>query len=467
MRLQPQDRSQSGKTELFRSAIREKHSHPYFAREGVDPLTRAFDKKVSVHAGFGGKPLPPEDGNRHLNHLLAQPRRGQSAVYVHVPFCESHCLYCGFYSQAYHRNESMPFTDALLREIDLWQKHPAVRSGPVSAIYIGGGTPTALEAGDLERLLTGIRSAFPLTNDCEITVEGRIHNFGADKMAACLVGGANRFSIGVQTFCTDLRRAMNRIADRETVLQRLMELKDVGRAVVVIDLIYGFPGQTMAMWRHDIETFLGLEIDGADLYQLNVFPKSPLANAIDRGAVAAAADLAHQAEMFAEGVRMLNAARYRRLSMSHWGRTTRERNIYNHMMKGQSECLAYGPGAGGCLGGHFFFVESDYRAWLAAVKMRVKPLSVMIAPHPLVALDKAIAAACDLGRIDLSRLETLSRRSLLPTLTPLLDQWAMAGLIERDDPWLELTLAGQFWHVNLAQLMIDYLHRHFPEELNR
>jgi anaerobilin synthase len=464
MRTQTRTDHQRGKPALFKTALDKHAGNRFFAREGVDPLTAAFEKKITVHAGFSGHPVPDTSRNRTMEQLLSRPRQKQSAIYIHVPFCETHCLYCGFYNRAYGRDQSVRFTDTLLREIDLWQAHAAANQGPVHAVYIGGGTPTALESHDLERLLKTVTTRFPLANDCEITVEGRIHNFTPEKMDACLAGGANRFSIGVQTFHTDLRQSMRRIADRDRIIAFLGELKAYGRAVVVIDLIYGFPGQTMEMWHRDIDDFLSLDLDGLDLYQLNLFPASPLARAIEKGTFPAAAGLPFQAELFAEGVSRLEAVRYRRLTVGHWGRTTRERNIYNHLMKGPSECLGYGPGAGGCLNGHYFFVESDLDTWRTAVDMNKKPLAILMAPHPMADLDKTIAAGFDLGRINLTQTGSAFPGSAKAILAPLIEQWQRAGLIQMDGDWLELTMAGQFWHVNLAQLMIDFLHRNMKKE---
>lgn len=464
MRTQTRTDHQRGKPALFKTELDKPTGDRFFVREGVDPLTSAFEKKITVHAGFSGHPVPDTARNHTMEQLLSRPRQKQSAIYIHVPFCETHCLYCGFYNRAYGGDESVRFTDTLLREIDLWQAHAAVNQGPVHAVYIGGGTPTALEPHDLERLLKTVTTRFPLANDCEITVEGRIHNFTPEKMDACLAGGANRFSIGVQTFHTDLRQSMRRIADRDRIIAFLGELKAYGRAVVVIDLIYGFPGQTMEMWRRDIDDFLSLDLDGLDLYQLNLFPSSPLARAIEKGTFPAAAGLPFQAKLFAEGVRRLEAARYRRLSVGHWGRTTRERNIYNHLMKGPSDCLGYGPGAGGCLNGHHYFVESDLDTWRTVVDMNKKPLAILMSPSPMAELDKTIAAGFDLGRINLKQTGSAFPGSAKTILAPLIEQWQRAGLIQMDGDWLELTMAGQFWQVNLAQLMIDFLHRNMKKE---
>ncbi len=196
MKTRAKIHSHRGKTELFETALNKKQKHMFFAREGVDPLTHAFQKKISVHAGFDGRLVPDSEHLGVLNLLLSERRQKRSAVYIHVPFCETHCLYCGFYNRAYSRDESMRFTDALLQEIDIWHEHAAVKRGPIHAVYIGGGTPTVLEPCDLERLLNYVKTSFPLVNDCEITIEGRVYNFNEDKIEACLAGGANRFSVG-------------------------------------------------------------------------------------------------------------------------------------------------------------------------------------------------------------------------------------------------------------------------------
>jgi oxygen-independent coproporphyrinogen-3 oxidase len=99
--------------------------------------------------------------------------------------------------------------------------------------------------------------------------------------------------------------------------------------------------------------------------------------------------------------------------------------------------------------------------------MGEKPFSMIIAPDPLAALDKTVSASFDLGSIDLDALESGSGLPVKALLAPLLDQWRRAGLIDIQGSWLELTLAGQFWHVNLAQLMIDFLHQNLSREWMR
>lgn len=447
-----------------RSADRDSHVRACFARENNDPLGQAFERKMAIHAGFGGAPVPTDQIDRRLEKALDMPRIGKTAAYIHVPFCETHCLYCGFYTRAYGREESARYTDGLLTELDLWRETALIRSGPVHAVYVGGGTPTSLEAGDLERLITGVRQALPLANDCEITVEGRIHNFGPDKMEACLEAGANRFSLGVQTFDTDLRRSLGRKAGRGDILASLRRLSAYGQAAVVIDLIYGFPGQSMDMWRADLDILLDLELDGVDLYQLNLFKGTPLFRAVEDGRMPQPADTSTQGRMYAEGSRILDQARWRRLSSSHWGRTTRERNIYNHTVKGPAHCLGFGPGAGGSLHDCSYFVRRDYSGWLEEIGQGRKPVAaLMLAPEHAV-LAKSLAQDFDVGRINLSRLGRILSLPLADLARPVTDQWAKAGLLRPDGEWLDLTVAGHFWQVTMAHLLITFFNRTIQEE---
>ena len=255
----------------------------YFAREGVDPLPYAFEGKIAVHPGLGGSGVEKQDFEATLEPLLAEPRTGKTVAYIHVPFCETHCLYCGFYNKAYREDESRIYADALIQELRLWRGRPGQDAGPVHAVYMGGGTPTALQADDLRRILKEVRAVLPLANDCEITVEGRLSNFGPDKMEACFEGGANRFSLGVQSFDTEIRQAMGRVSDRDTLIRQLQLLQSYDQAAVIVDLIYGFPMQTMERWLADIATAQSLKLDGADCYQLNVYRNTPLAKAIESG----------------------------------------------------------------------------------------------------------------------------------------------------------------------------------------
>ena len=447
----------------------------YFARITDDPLTGAFARKTAVHPGMGGSMLEPDAVPAQVEKLRGLERRGRAAAYVHLPFCESKCLYCGFFGGKYSPEAGAAYVEALIGEIESERSLASVGAAPVNALYLGGGTPTALRAHELKRLLETLRSVLPLANDCEITVEGRIHHFDEEKMEACLEGGANRFSIGVQSFDTKIRQRLGRIASKEDVRARLERLASYNHAAVIIDLIYGLPGQTLADWEEDIRTFLALPLDGVDLYQLNIFPNSELAKAVASGKVPATATLAEQGGFFERGVTLMREARCRRLSMSHWGRTSRERNIYNPLVKGRADCLQYGAGAGGSLQGWFMFNESNVERYLRRCTSEEKPVAMVAAPPedlPVMRVILEQMEQCRLNLDDVGAGLALCGRGESGTVSPqalyapLLENWKEAGLVTQDGPWVELTLAGQFWQVNLAQALIGW-QRHYEQGVSK
>lgn len=445
----------NGKLALIDKAATKAADRGYYARISDNPLAKAFPKKSVIHAGFGGVRVEQDAVPQLWSSLMQTNRYGKTAAYIHIPFCETKCVYCGFFANPTHKHNQKLYTDALINQIAAESDSPAVKSYPVHAVYLGGGTPTALEAKDLKRILLAIKKYLPLVNDCEITVEGRIFNFGEDKIDACLEGGANRFSIGVQSFDTGLRKTMGRLASKQEIIERLEMLKNKDQAAIVIDLIFGLPGQSMKLWEKDITTFLELNIDGVDLYQLIQFPGGMLKKAFDKNLLPPAADTTQRSVMFARGVELMTDTRCRRLSISHWGRGSRERNLYNLFMKAKANCLAFGSGAGGVIDGTTYFIEGNLEKYLNQAG-KSKQVAHMMKPSKHERMICLVAGELELGRIDLNAVGRQLERDLIQLFKPLVTQWIEAGLVTYQDGWMTLTLAGEFWQTNVAQGMIDF-----------
>lgn len=435
-------------------AMRESESSSHFARIDGDPLRDAFPSRRPIPPWTGRRALSEADfGHRWLRLLSESKPARKRLAYVHVPFCANHCLFCGFYRHRARPEPLAAYASLAIRELEREAAAPAVRSAPVHALYLGGGTPSALPAGELARVLDALRAHLPVAPDCEVTVEGRVLHFDAERIDASLAAGANRFSIGVQTFDTEVRRRQGRRASREDLVRFLEALRDRESAAVVFDLLIGLPGQTPEIWRRDLETCLALEPDGVDLYALNVFPGTPLHNAIAGGRSAPAASVAEIAGFYGEGVARLADAGWHQISNSHFARTTRERNLYNLLIKQGADCLAYGAGAGGSLGGVSYSLETDLDVYAGAIARGEKPLITMHEAGPGQALRDALIGGLDRGRLDLEE-------AGIPDpdrVAPLLAQWHRAGLLEDAGPVLRLTTAGRFWSTNLARALVERL----------
>jgi oxygen-independent coproporphyrinogen-3 oxidase len=438
---------------------------PYFARIGADPLRDAFATRRAVMPWRGGRAVAADEMSAQWNRLLGDATCNESTidsdrgrvVYLHVPFCANHCLFCGFYRNAHTADQATRYVDLLVAEIESEAEKPAIRSRPIAAVYFGGGTPSALSAADLARLLTTVRRSLPLTPDCEITIEGRIIHFDSEKIDACLDAGVNRISIGVQSFDTAVRTRQGRRSTREQVIGFLEDIRRRDRAALVIDLIFGLPGQTEEVWRDDLRICDAIDPDGVDLYGINIIPGTPLHTAIKGGKFPAAPTLTDLGAMYRAGTDFLTARGWRQISNSHWGRTARERNRYNLMVKAGAECLAYGSGAGGLLGRYSYGVNGDLAAYAADMSRSQKPIGTMRIGDDLQSARDYIAANLEIGMLDMTGLSVPGAPDAGTVFAPLLSQWHAAGILTMAGDTARLTTAGRFWYGNLIDAFNDIL----------
>ena len=426
-------------------------------RSTPDPLRYAFDLKTSAHSRGAGTPLPPMMWQESWNQLMAEPFAGSKrAAYFHIPFCRTRCSYCGFFQNTTKEAMVEKYVDYLVREIEMTAQLPNVQSAPIQAVYFGGGTPTDLSAEQIRRLGKVIRDKLPLANDCEITFESRFNGLTDEKIDACVDAGFNRFSLGVQTFNGEIRRKMSRIDTEEVINERLQKLMATGEIAVVIDLIYGLPYQTMDHWLKDLDKLIESGIDGADLYQLILMGGTRMAASIEKGSMPEPADTAEKARMFKAAIEHLNKHNYRRLSVSHWGYTSRERNIYNHLSKSGCDVIPFGSGAGGNIAGHSMMMHRKLDDYFAAIDKGEKPVMGVVAPNALYKAFGAAGAGFDLGYLNLKAMDK-SGFKFSSRCKPLFDEWVQNGLAERSGHYLNLTLAGQFWAVNMNQGLQAYM----------
>lgn len=423
----------------------------HFANQTRDPVRYAFSSRRAVLPWRNKQPLAsgalPEPQS-----LLHQSRaaRGGTLAYLHIPFCANHCLFCGFYRHAYSHEAAARYTDLLIDEIALDSGLAGAQGIPVEAVYVGGGTPSALSADEIVRVLAAVRRHLPLSDDCEVTLEGRITHFDADKIDACLEAGINRISIGVQSFDTTVRRRQGRKSSREEVIGFLQALRERPDLTVVIDLLYGLPGQTDGIWHDDVRTAIALAPDGIDLYGLNLIPGTPLRKAVDAGKFPGLAQTSALGAMYRIGVETLGAAGWRQVSNSHWRRTLNERNRYNLRIKQGADCLAYGAGAGGLASPYSYAVSSDLKTYAEAIQKAQKPVSGVFIADDAHEARHLTTAGFEVGVLNLGVIAGLVAPTTYSALRALCRQWQSAGLLSMSGDLITLTVAGRFWYSNLV-----------------
>lgn len=195
-----------------------------------------------------------------------------AGLYIHIPFCESRCIYCGFYSTT-SLSLRDAYMDALCHEMDLRKNEV---NEPLQTIYLGGGTPSQLTAFQLERLFTHIAETIPYASDAEITMECNPDDVTPSFCDTLRKLPINRISMGAQTFSDERLRFLHRRHTAEEVRTAVDCLRQVGISNISIDLMFGFPGETLEDWQRDIDEAIRLQVEHISAYSLMIEEGTPL-----------------------------------------------------------------------------------------------------------------------------------------------------------------------------------------------
>ncbi|MGA7322572.1 MAG: radical SAM family heme chaperone HemW [Candidatus Sulfotelmatobacter sp.] len=201
-------------------------------------------------------------------------------IYISVPFCRTKCSYCNFASDVFSRAVFERYLDRVCADIENAPKVAAEMGGrmqrAVDSIYLGGGTPTVLDAAQLERVFATVRSQFVVKPEAEVTVECAPGTLTGAMLESLLRCGVNRMSLGVQSFVDQEAAAVGRMHKRATVLEDIVRLRAAGITNINIDLIAGLPDQTAESWEFSLAETIATGASHVSVYMLEVDQDSRL-----------------------------------------------------------------------------------------------------------------------------------------------------------------------------------------------
>ncbi len=239
-----------------------------------------------------------------------------AGIYVHIPFCSSFCIYCDFYSELKACGTD-GYVRALVREAQS-EKHFFDNTGVLpSTLYVGGGTPSLLPAGQVAELAEAVRGIFGVGTFEEYTLEANPDDVTPEKLSAWRSAGVNRLSMGVQSFRDDHLRWMRRRHDAAGARKAFSMAREAGFGNVSIDLIFGFAGLSPEQWDESISAAMELHPEHISCYQMSIESGSAL------GALAAAGKYCEPpqevcAEQYGHLQRRLAEAGYRQYEVSNF-----------------------------------------------------------------------------------------------------------------------------------------------------
>lgn len=361
-----------------------------------------------------------------------------AGIYIHIPFCKSRCIYCGFYSTTL-LDLRKKYINAVCREMELRKNY--IRE-PFSTIYLGGGTPSLLDEAELTKLFLYINNVYDVDRNAEITMECNPDDITSKFTNMLSRLPINRVSMGAQTFADSRLRLLHRRHNSDEVKHAVKLLREAGIKNISIDLMFGFPDESLSQWKEDISAALALNVEHISAYSLMYEEDTPLWKMLDTGKVKEI-DEELSLTMFKELVCQLTDAGYEHYEISNFARPgyrSRHNSSYWH----QVPYIGLGAAA------HSFDLNS--RQWnVADLKLYIEEINNGIIPMEREELDNdttfndiitTVLRTSD--GIDLNALETRLGKRYRNTLISAAGKHIEQGLLEIRHDRLRLTSEGIF-----------------------
>jgi oxygen-independent coproporphyrinogen-3 oxidase len=242
--------------------------------------------------------------------------RSPLSVYVHIPFCESVCYYCGCNKVITRQHDKAnPYLDALERELAL-QVDILGRTQPLTQLHFGGGTPTFLTDAELARVIGSLRDSFEFAPAAEISIEVDPRTVSAERLRHLAGLGFNRLSFGVQDFDPEVQRAVHRIQPYEQVAALMHSAREIGFTSINVDLIHGLPRQTPESFKRTVAQLAPLRPERIALYAYAHLPQRfKPQRRIESGELPSAAQ---RLRMLAGAIRGFQSQGYTYIGMDHF-----------------------------------------------------------------------------------------------------------------------------------------------------
>jgi len=400
-----------------------------------------------------------KDGKR----LRWDNRQVNLGIYISVPFCKTKCSYCNFASDVFSRAVFARYVDRLCSDIENARKTAAELGGriepEVDSIYLGGGTPTVLEAAQLRRVFDAVRAHFSVRADAEITVECAPGTLAPDILETLLACGVNRVSLGVQSFVDTEAAAVGRLHKRETVLNDVSRLRAGGIANINIDLIAGLPHQTAESWTVSLAETIATSAPHVSVYMLEVDEDSRLGRELIAGGTRYHAHFVPDedavADLYTAACETLEAAGIAQYEISNFARPGFE-SRHNLKYWTRQPYLGFGVDA------HSMLAAAD-PAFDAVRLATADALEKYAAGSPLIrtavsrasALEERFFLGLRLNRgVDLREIAGAFGQPALDSLRSAIADLVRDGLLQQSGPCIRLTSRGRLFSNEVFQAFL-------------
>ncbi|MDN5025424.1 radical SAM family heme chaperone HemW [Streptococcus sp. SO4] len=369
-----------------------------------------------------------------------------TSAYVHIPFCTQICYYCDF-SKVFIKNQPVDsYLEHLLQEFHSYDIQK------LRTLYIGGGTPTALSASQLEVLLDGLTKNLDLSMLEELTIEANPGDLDADKIAVLQNSAVNRVSLGVQTFDDKMLKKIGRSHTEKDIYENIDRLKLAGFDNISIDLIYALPGQTMEQVKDNVAKAIALDIPHMSLYSLILENHTVFMNRMRRGKLPLPKEEL-EAEMFEYIIAELERAGFEHYEISNFSKQGFE-SRHNLMYWDNAEYYGIGAGASGYVDGVRYKNHGPIRHYLKAVEEGSARINEEHLSQREQMEEEMFLGLRKKSGVSMARFEEKFERSFQELYGDIVKDLIQQGLMQLDGDHVRMTKRGLFLGDTVAERFI-------------
>ena len=369
-----------------------------------------------------------------------------TSAYVHIPFCTPICYYCDF-SKVFIKNQPVDaYLQALIREFERYDIKQ------LRTLYIGGGTPTAITAQQLDYLLTNLTKNLDLSVLEEFTIEANPGDLTEDKIEVLKQSAVNRVSLGVQTFNDKQLKQIGRSHNEAQIYDTIASLKEAGFDNISIDLIYALPGQTMSDVKENVAKALALDIPHLSLYSLILEHHTVFMNKMRRGKLnLPQEDL--EAEMFDYIITELEKNGFEHYEISNFTKPGFE-SRHNLMYWDNAEYYGVGAGASGYIAGVRYRNQGPIQHYLKAVSEGNARLSEEVLTKEEMMEEELFLGLRKKSGVSIAKFEERFGISFEERYGQVVAELRQQGLLVPDDEMIRMTKKGLFLGDTVAEKFI-------------
>ena len=369
-----------------------------------------------------------------------------AGIYIHIPFCKSRCIYCAFYSTT-DPSLRQRYVDAVCREMVIRGERREERGERIDTIYLGGGTPSQLTADQLRQLFIYINKVYKLPppsggvgGGVEVTIECNPDDITPEYAEALSQLPVNRVSMGAQTFDDQRLHFLHRRHTANQVQQAVSRLREAGICNISIDLMYGFPGETLSQWERDIDSALSIDVEHLSAYCLSIEEGTPLYKLHKRdGSFCVICDEETERQMYYLLIDRLTAAGYEHYEISNFAKPG-FRSRHNSSYWTDVPYIGLGAAAHSYDGQQRRWNIDDINTYIKGIENGEPAYDYELIDDTTRYNDRVMLALRTCEGLDLQSLTPADRDYLLP----LADRYIADGLLSNDGHRLRLTRSGLF-----------------------